>query len=218
MNSTRREELKHALSLLPAVALPHISGRNGEELATDEAAVWKRVLNYRVAQHIELHNVLETHPGFGISTRLYKHANPDARVYGPEKRPNSKARMDLTDIDPFGQPWDALSEYAEIVRRSKVVMISNGEAYAVTRNWSRAQRFPSRYHGKEMPRWVVKEYIPRLEKVLGLPCRFFYVFPTTIRSIHSRRLLPRSIFSDCPRWMWWVARYAPDCGPIQDTR
>jgi len=218
MNQTRLEALRYALSLLPPVTLPQVSGRNGEELATDEAAVWKRVLNYRVAKYIRPQNVFETHPGFGLSTRLYQYASPGVQFYNQENRPSCSTRIDLVDIDPFGQPWDVLSEYADAIRRSKVIMVSNGEAYAVTRNWSGAQRFPSKYYGRGMPSWAVKEYIPRLERALGFPCRFFYVFPTTVRSIHSRGMLPRSIYFDCPQWMWWLARYIPNYKRVQDRR
>jgi hypothetical protein len=49
LNTRRREQLNRCLAALPFIRLSAQAGRNGEELATDEASVWKRVLNYRVA-------------------------------------------------------------------------------------------------------------------------------------------------------------------------
>jgi hypothetical protein len=48
LNTRRREQLNRGLAALPFIRLSAQAGRNGEELATDEASVWKRV-NYRVA-------------------------------------------------------------------------------------------------------------------------------------------------------------------------
>lgn len=205
--ASREKERQRALAHLPRVRVPSSAGRNGEELATDEAAVWKRVLNFRVARYLQPETIMETHPGFGIATRLYRHACSFARFYDQGKLPTGKT-VTLLDIDPFGQPWDTLSQFSYLIGSKTTVCVTNGEAHAVIRNWRRAQRFPTRFCGREMPRWVTREYIPRLEKLLGLPCRFFYAFPTSVRSIHSRRCFPKSIFHPCPRWMWWLERYA----------
>jgi hypothetical protein len=203
----RERERQRALTHLPRVRIPSSAGRNGEELATDEAAVWKRVLNFRIAKYLRPKTIMETHPGFGISTRLFRCACPRARFYNQRRLPNVE-RVDLLDVDPFGQPWDTLSRFAGLIDSRTVVFVTNGEAYAVIRNWRRAQRFPTRFFGREMPKWVTKEYIPRVEELFGLPCRFFYAFPTSVRSIHSKHHLPKSIFHSCPRWMWWLEWYA----------
>jgi hypothetical protein len=204
-----REAFDAAKKVMPRICAPLVRGRNGEELATDEAAVWKRTLNYRIAAHLQPAVILETHPGFAVSTAFYAAAAPRAALlrFGPDCNLN---QIDLIDIDPFGQPWDTIAAHAAQVRRARAVLVSNGEAYAVVRRWGRAQRFPSKYYGREMPRWVVTEYLPRLEKTLGMPCRFFYVFPTTVRSIHSPLRLPRALFAGCPQWMRWLKSCAPD--------
>lgn len=206
---SREKERQRALAHLPRVKVPSCAGRNGEELATDEAAVWKRVLNFNVAKYLQPKTMFESHPGFGISTALYAHACPSAGLYNPTNLAHLD-KVDLLDVDPFGQPWDTLFQYRSLISSRTTVFVTNGEAHAVIRNWPRAQRFPSRFSGCDMPRWVTEEYIPRLEKLLQLPCRFFYAFPTSVRSIHSKRRLPRSIFHACPRWMWWLTRYAND--------
>jgi len=209
----RARERDAALKLLSRIRLPSLSGKNGEELATDEAAVWKRVLNFRIARYLKPHSIFESHPGLGISTCLYRFVNRDVVLLSAKDI--VKLQMaDLVDIDPFGQPWDIVGQYVNALRRSKVIMITNGEAYAVTRRWTNAQRHPSRYYGRKMPRWVVEEYLPRLESILRKPCRFFYVFPSTVRSIHSKLPLPKSLFAGCPQWMWWLKRYPPDIKKI----
>jgi hypothetical protein len=204
-----RHAFDAARKVMPKVRAPAVRGRNGEELATDEAAVWKRTLNYRIAAYLQPAGILETHPGLAISTAFYGEAAPGAALlrFGSDR---NLAGVDLIDIDPFGQPWDTIATCTRQIRHARAVLVSNGEAYAVVRRWSRAQRFPSKYYGREMPRWVVSEYLPRLEKALGIPCQFFYVFPTTVRSIHSRVRLPRALFTGCPQWMRWLKSCAPD--------
>lgn len=203
MSPARARELDHALSQLPRISLPKRRGKNGEELATDEAAVWKRVLNFRVASFLKPNAIFESHPGFGISTKLYQAAAPTAVLHNPQTLRHA-AHVELADIDPFGQPWDTLLDNREILSKTRVVMVTNGEAYAVVRKWRSAQRFPSAYFGRQMPRWVVEEYLPRLERLVRIPCRFFYVFPTTVRSIHCEVALPETLFFGCPQWMWWL--------------
>jgi len=174
--------------------------------------MWKRTLNYRIAAYLQPARILETHPGFAVSTAFYRAAAPEAilmRFESDRKLP----KADLIDIDPFGQPWDTILTCEHHIKHAQAVLVSNGEAYAVTRRWNRAQRFPSKFYGREMPKWVVTEYLPRLEKALGMPCQFFYVFPTTVRSIHSRVRLPRAIFVGCPRWMRWLESHTPEASP-----
>jgi len=206
MRTQRKRDFDAGMAALPLINLPNVSGRNGEELATDEAAVWKRVLNFRIALYLNPKIIFETHPGLGISTEIYKSTCPKSIVLNKIKY-SEDIYPDLIDIDPFGQPWDTVSFYIEAIIKSKIVMISNGEAQAVVRNLKKAQRYPTIYYGKQMPKWVLHEYIPRLESIIRIPCKFFYAFPTTIRTIHTMFDLPKWVFENCPQWMWWLSRY-----------
>jgi hypothetical protein len=150
---------------------------------------------------------LETHPGQFVSTEIYRSARPSAHIFGHLDM-ITESSLDLIDIDPFGQPWDTITSVLAFIANDTVVLVSNGEAHAVRRNLKRAQRYPTPYSGRDMPRWVTTEYLPRLTELIGLPCRFFYAFPTTVRSVHSRGLLPDVLFNGCPQWMWWLAKYA----------
>lgn len=207
MNLNRKEVLALGLAALPKIDLPIVHGRNGEELATDEAAVWKRVINYRVSQHLQPNIILETHKGPGISTSLYRHACPNTLLVDHYVPPNQLHHVELIDIDPFGQPWDTIAKYQHLLATCQALFVSNGEAYLVVRNLRKAQRYPTNNFGRRMPKWILEEYLPQLEKVLGVPCQFFYAFPTTVRSIHSKYELPSELFTGCPRWMWWLPKY-----------
>lgn len=211
MNKDRMKFLYAGLAQLPDIDLSE-AGRNGEELATDEAAVWKRVLNYRVCSWLKPDRILETHPGLGISTRLYRHAHPAAEIVALDHWQNSSTlgrTFTLIDIDPFGQPWDVLDACVPWLchPRQAVVMVSNGEALAVWRNLRRSQRYPTANYGKRLPRWVLDEYLPRLEQVTRMTVSFFYAFPTSIRSILSYKPLPSSLWDGCRQWQWWLKNY-----------
>ena len=78
MNKLRLKDLRIGLVNLPNLDFPQVDGRNGEELATDEAAVWKRVLNYRIVKFLRPRTILETHKGLGISTCIYSSICPEA--------------------------------------------------------------------------------------------------------------------------------------------
>jgi hypothetical protein len=207
MNAERKRLFDDGLRELPAIDLPS-ADRNGEALDTDEAAVWKRVLNYRLASHLKPRRLIETHPGVGVSTTLYKHASP-----GTEFIPVSDAismrgpSISMIDIDPFGSPWLSLEEVSCLISRETVIQVSNGEAHAVRRNLKRGQKYPTRYFGCRLPQWVIKEYLPHLENTVGLKVQFFYVFPTTVRVILANRPLPQHLWLGCPRWMWWLSKY-----------
>lgn len=214
MNSERGRLLDDGLRQLPAIEFP-LGGRNGETFATDEAAVWKRVLNYRLAQQVKPRLILETHPGLGISTVLYRQAYPKAQFIDLSQVQSDFHRpIELIDIDPFGSPWDMIDRVLPFLNARTVVQISNGEAHAVRRNLRRGQKYPTRYVGRQLPQWVIKEYLPRIERIVGLQVRFFYAFPTTVRVIMSRRTLPTHLWNGCPQWMWWLAKYAPK-SPLQ---
>jgi hypothetical protein len=210
MNPDRKELLAEGLRQLPMLPSFYLGGgRNGEALDTDEAAVWKRVITYRLARYLQPRTVIETHPGLGLSTELYKHAWPKTVFFQPSAAPSSSVAA-IVDVDPFGGPWDSLRETAPFIGDSTIVQVSNGEALAVRRNLRRGQRYPTLYYGRNLPAWVVFEYLPRLEALVGRPVRFFYAFPSTVRAVLSNRPLPQSLWAGCPRWMWWLSRYAID--------
>ncbi len=207
MNAERKRLLDEGLAQLPHVRFPS-SGRNGEVLSTDEAAVWKRVLNYRLAEYLKPQRILETHPGLGISTTLYKHASPDTEFVNLLNSSTAvPSSIGLIDIDPFGSPWRSLEEISGLVGPETVIQISNGEAHAVRRNLKRGQKYPTQYFGRRLPQWVTDEYLPRLQRILRLDVRFFYAFPTTVRVILSGIQLPQHLWSGCPNWMWWLRRW-----------
>jgi hypothetical protein len=207
MNAERKKLLDDGLSQLPRIRAP-ASGRNGEILSTDEAAVWKRVLNYRLARYLKPERILETHPGLGISTTLYKHASPHTEFVNLLNASTiGRNRIGLIDIDPFGSPWRSLEEVSSLICPETVIQVSNGEAHAVRRNLKRGQKYPTQYFGTLLPQWVTNEYLPRLQRILRLDVQFFYAFPTTVRVILSGFQLPDSLWSGCPNWMWWLPRY-----------
>ena len=210
MNTERHADMERGLAELPVLSGMNQPGRNGEELATDEAAVWKRVLNYRLARWLKPGRILETHAGLSISTVLYQHASPASETVSLAKgqtMPEDGA-FDLIDVDPFGAPWKTLTRVRGLLAHDGVMMVSNGEALAVWRNLRRQQAFPTEFYGKRMPRWVRDEYLERVSDAAGVPVRWFYAFPTTIRVVLSNRDLPDWLWDRCPQWMWWLRRYA----------
>lgn len=196
-----------ALKLLPADTISP-DGRNGEGLAHDEASVWKRVLNLRLVEWMRPRVVLETHPGLGVSTYLYERGCGNVMSWSDSDAPQRIPSCSIVDVDPFGAPWGTLEAIQPLIRAQTVLLVSNGEAQAVHRNLRKAQRYPTRYYGRRLPQWVTKEYLPRLESLTGCDVRFFYAFPTTVRAVLSRRSLPRMLWKGCPRWMWWLRKYA----------
>lgn len=204
---TRQELIELGLKQLPQISnLSEIKGKNGEELATDEAAVWKRVLNYRISKTYQPKTLLETHPGLNISTQFFKYASRQTAFFN-YKNFEKGIKYNIIDIDPFGQPWDTIEAYYDEITLSDILMVSNGEAQAVVRNLKKAQRFPTNNYGKKTPKWVVDEYLPSLEEKLGKKVQFFYCFPTTVRVILSNLDMPISLWEQCPNWMWWLNNY-----------
>lgn len=196
------------LKKLPDLRLLKLKGKNGEELATDEAAVWKRVIQYNIAKAVKPTTIFETHPGLGISKHYYKKGHQAVKFFDQTINNDMIGKIEILDIDPFGQPWEFIKEFLPYLnRRFGVLLVSNGETYAVRRNLKSGQKFPTKYFGKKIPLWVTKEYIPRLEKLTKLRMKFFYVFPTTTRVILSNRKLPEWIWEGCPNWMWWLSKY-----------
>jgi hypothetical protein len=210
MNSARRELMAAALRQLPPLsqALLSLKGRNGDTLDTDEAAAWKRAINFRLASYLHPSHILETHPGLGISTAFYRQAAPNATISALEEGRQPTLAADLVDVDPFGSPWGTLTTLQPVLSDRTVLLVSNGEAHAVRRNLRTGQAYPTQFWGKRLPLWVTLEYLPRLELITGLKVRFFYAFPTTIRAVLSAADLPRHLWEGCPRWMWWLQQYA----------
>jgi hypothetical protein len=210
LTGKRLQIWKTGLAQLPDLPELQIQGRNGEELATDEAAVWKRVLDYRVAQWQQPETILETHAGLGIGTALYRHACPSAIIHSLHnwQQQLSDKLYHLIDIDPFGQPWDTLAATLPHLRQGGILMLSNGEALAVWRNLRKQQRYPTHNYGKQMPHWITEEYLPRLEQTTKLQVKFFYAFPSSVRVVLSTTQIPTELWNNCPRWMWWLAKYA----------
>lgn len=198
------------LGLAELPDLPEFSkrGSNGESLAFDEAGVWKRVLDYRIAKFYQPGFILETHAGLGIGTALYRQACPSAEIISLSDctQVPQNIDFDLIDIDPCGQPWLAL-EHVRISDRT-ILMVTNGEAFAVMRGLKKSLRYPTEYKGKDIHKWVLHEYLPILEQITQLEVRFFYCFPTSIRVILAGFEMPEKLFAGCKQWMWWTEKYA----------
>jgi len=211
INESRQAFLRRGLAELPDLPELHQRGRNGEELATDEAAVWKRVLDYRLAVWLKPARILETHGGMGIGTALYRHAAPQASIVALTDyrlAVDLTGQFDLIDVDPFGLPYAALAYALPLLAPDGVLLVSNGEALAVWRNLRRQQYAPTENFGRRLPRWVVAEYLPRLAALTHLPVRFFYAFPSNVRAVLCAHELPAHLWHGCQQWMWWLQRYA----------
>lgn len=203
MNDLRAFHCAVAMTELSDIQFPSIKGRNGEELATDEASLWKRVINRRVTRFMQPASILETHPGLGISTLIYKDGAPDAQYlsYG-----NGASKAELIDIDPFGQPWDDLEKVQKQIDPEKTcLLVTSGEIYCVIRKFHKSLRHATKVYGSQAPSWVVKEYIPNLTSMTGLNCQFFYAFPTSVRCVLCNKYLPKRLWKGCPQWMWWLS-------------
>ncbi|OPY24779.1 MAG: tRNA (guanine(26)-N(2))-dimethyltransferase [Methanobacterium sp. PtaU1.Bin097] len=226
MNSDRETFYNNGLKNLPKTFLNMylgLEGENGEVLSYDEAEVWKRILNYRIAKHLKPHTILETHAGKGVSTELYRLALPSTltakshsvkskiiscRHWEKEIELIPDNSCDLIDIDPFGQPYKTLEAALPKLKDNGVLMVTNGEMMSVVRHLKNTQHLKTDYYGKTAWQWVIERYLPYLEKVTGLTVQFFYAFPTTVRTILSKQELPRKLFKGCKQWMWWLEKYA----------
>jgi len=212
----KRRLLELAKKYLPSKFIEYamrVEGRSGEGIFYDEADLWKRILNYRIAKYLQPRVILETHKGLGLSTYLYRLASPNAKIISLsrwEKYTNSipDNYVELLDIDPFGQPYKCLFAYFSKLRRDGVLLITNGEIYQVVRGLRNVQFLKTDYKGRDAWRWVVEQYLPWLEEYTGMKVRFFYVYPTSVRVVLSSRPLPKHLFEGCPVWMGWLAKYA----------
>lgn len=208
MNTARVLFLCKGLKELPDLPEFSQTGSNGESLAFDEAGVWKRVLDYRIAKYFQPVRILETHKGLGLGTALYKYASPKSEIISLTDctKVPLDIDFDLIDIDPCGQPWTAL-EHVKLNKKT-ILMITNGEVYAVQRGLKKSLRYPTEYKGRDIPKWVVNEYLPKLEDITKMNVQFFYCFPTSVRVILSKFVMPSELFEGCQQWMWWTARYS----------
>lgn len=216
MNKNRREFLEQGLNELPREFVETyigVDGKNGETLALyDEAEVWKRVLNYRLARFLNPYRIVETHGGLGISTALYRMAC-DAEIISCSHFQSDLLNIDkadFIDIDPFGQPYEALELVIQKIDRSKqaILLVSNGEMVSVVRRLKNTQYLKTDYYGKTAYRWVEEQYLPFLEEKTGLSIQFYYIFPTTVRAILANFKIPEVVFSGCKKYMWWIEKYA----------
>jgi hypothetical protein len=200
---------------LPELPEFYQEGRPGEELATDEAAVWKRVLDFRVCKYLKPKRIIETHGGLGIGTAIFRSIDPETEIISCTNfkidTVSLTGKFDLVDVDPFGAPWKALECVKNLYDQDSVVMVTNGEAFAVSRGLRKSQMYPSELKGKQLPQWVVHHYIPILEEITKLNMVFFYCFPTSVRVILSgNKEFPLALFKDCPKFMSWTKKYSSD--------
>ncbi|MEK3645840.1 hypothetical protein [Aeribacillus sp. FSL M8-0235] len=216
MNESRREFLEQGLNELPKEFVENyivVDGKNGETLAAyDEAEVWKRVLNYRLAHFLHPYRIVETHGGLGVSTALYRMAC-DAEIISCSHFQSDLLdvdKADFIDIDPFGQPYEALKLVLDKIDydRPTVLLVSNGEMMSVVRRLKNTQYLKTEYYGKTSHRWVEEQYIPFLEEKTKLKTQFYYIFPSTVRVVLSNMDIPKSVFSGCKKYMWWIEKYA----------
>ena len=186
------------------------SGESGEELAVDEACVWKRVLDYRLIKKFKPKNILETHAGLGVATDLYKLASPKSSIVSCKHFQTDIPKnmiFDYIDIDPFGQPYEALEH--TLIKHSDVNtiwQITNGEIMQVSRNL-KGVKLKSEYTGKDCYKWAEEVYIPWMEEYLDLKCQYYYIFPTSVRAVFSNKKISRELFKGCPVYMGWITKY-----------
>lgn len=216
MNNERIKFLKLGIKELPNEFLDYaktISGENGEIFDADEAGVWKRVLDYRLAKFLKPKYVLETHSGKFLASKLYELASPESTLISmthyqdlPDKIDDGV--VDFVDVDPYGLPYDALKYVMPKLADKFVISITNGEIVQVTRKL-KGVYLKSNYSGKDSWKWVENIYIPYLEKLLNADAAYFYIFPTSVRVILSKGIeLPSELFEGCEKYMWWIKKYA----------
>lgn len=210
MNTDRIVKIKDWLNLLPEDIVNYSIDSRLEQLAVDEAAIWKRIINYRLVTSYHFQSILETHGGEGLSTYIYKQYSKANRIVSCSDYEKDIANLDfgifdLIDIDPFGQPWDAI----ELIKKlydinNSIVMVTNGEAMLVSRKLLNSLRYRTEYWGKDVTKWCIEEYIPLVENILGMKCQFYYIYPSSARLILANKEIEKFIFEGCPQYMWWV--------------
>lgn len=193
------------MAALPGRLQHDSGGANGETLSFDEAEVWKRVLDYRIAQYLKPKRIIETHRGRGVATRVFRIAAPQAKIVSADRFQTDLDGCEpaqLIDIDPFGFHYEALSYALPLLDRKHhcVLMVTNGEMMTITRGL----RGQVEYKGIKALDWVKNVFLPELEESSGLTAQFHYAFPTTVRAVLSNRRLPKSLFDGCPQLMSWL--------------
>ena len=219
LSPERMADIEAGLAQLPAdfVARWHQAEGAAEGLRTSDGAVWKRVLNWRVARYLigqrGRATVVETHPGIGVGSDLYRMAGMSIVSAPRYQELKLTGDYDLIDVDPSGQCWDALDVVIPHLGPKTVLMVTNGEAFMVWRNWTRRQRYPTKHYGKRMGVWARDEFVPKLTELTGLPVRFFFVHPNIVRAVLAHDELPETLWEGCPRYMWWLKRYNEQYSP-----
>lgn len=210
INKDRLEFYNKGLEQLPADFVTEHSakqGKNGETLIYDEAEVWKRVLNYRIAKHLKPTQIIETHGGKGLSTDLYRLASPESKIISCQNYENELSEINdisFADIDPFGRCWDCLDFLIPRLADKFILSVTNGEMLSVCRNLKNI-KYPTSHYGKEAYKWTEREFIPQLEELTSAHAVFYYMFPTTCRVILAKGIeLPENLFDGCKRRMWWL--------------
>lgn len=215
MNAARQADYDDGMRELPPELRGYgvKAGRNGETLRFDEAEVWKRVLDYRIAKHLKPSVIVETHGGTGVGTLAFMLASRHSRIYscedfGRNLRFVPDGAATLIDVDPFGHPYEAIKLVLPKLARPGVMMITNGEMMQVVRGLKRGQYLKTDYRGIDAVHWVRERFIPEIERLTGLRTRFYYCFPTTVRLIMAHELLceflPEHLFAGCPQLMSWL--------------
>jgi hypothetical protein len=212
MNAARQADYDAGMRQLPPELRGYCvkAGRNGETLSFDEAEVWKRVLDYRIAHYLKPEVIVETHKGTGCGTLAFTLASPRSLIYSCTdfekdlRHVPDGAVAELIDIDPFGHPYAAIEASLRLLAPNGVMLITNGEMMQVVRGLKKGQHIPTDYRGRDAVRWVREQFIPEIARMTGLPMRFYYCFPTTVRLIMTHRLLSPSLFAGCPQLMAWL--------------
>lgn len=206
MNKNDVKILQEGLEALPLLKdYIWMVGENGESVF-DVAGIWKRVLNHRISKYYGPKRILETHAGIGLSSLIYKNACPSAEIISlTDCTLIPKGDFDLVDIDPSGAPWVALDHVSLSCRT--ILMVSSGEAMMVQRGLNKSMKYPTTYKGKDLPKWIIKDYLPLLEELTHKQVRFFYCYPSTVRVVLSDFEMPSDLFEGCPQWMSWLSKY-----------
>ena len=165
---------------------------NGEGLFSDEAAVWKRVLNLRIAKQMKNIRLFERHPGRNVNTLMLDAHNVKYTLA-------SIQNSNWIDIDPYGFPYEFLSEIGEHFSDNLMLTVTSGEIVSVVRNLKNT-KFDTNFYGRTAWKYIIDEYIPFVENTTGMQVRGFYAFPTSVRLIVSNLDLDYTkIFKDCPK-------------------
>jgi hypothetical protein len=183
---------------------------NGEGLFTDEAEVFKRVLQIRIAEYIKPKSVIETHAGKGIGTYIYKNNGHCNNIFSchsnfEKELLDCQITGELIDVDPYGFCYNALEKTRMFWQEDSILTVSSGEIMSIVRGLKN-DVLKTKYKGREFIKWI-PDYVMHIESLTKMKCVFYYAFPSTIRLFLTNRLLPKDIFYDIPSLMWWLKKY-----------